>query len=154
MGILEPVFVQFFNEAKETRSDNMDLTNTDFHKVNELRIKTPEKWNVRKELVNAISKTHTSSIPNVYVVYTDTICYLDFSTIVNSVKLLGDVKYGSCFELFYAITSSSQDIRPQQRMKNDIETSTIVVILESSRCPELVMNAVRQFTNGCLVIVE
>lgn len=157
MAILESVFVQYFEEYKNIRSDNMDVGNVEFHKKNELKIKTPEQWAIRDDLIDAIvsfSFKSNSSIPNVYVVYSDTSCYVDFYEKIKQRKISGDLKYGSYFELFYAISSSSQDIRMQQRMKSDIEAASIVVVLDSSKCPDIVLNAVRQFTNGCLVIIE
>jgi hypothetical protein len=143
----------YLKDVFSYRSHCLDLDNVAFHQGNELQIKVSGRWYCYDALKESLDENDFFDSRNqVYVLYSDTRCYRRIC------KSLGDfydrVSFCSFYELHFAIMNSSQDIRPQKRITQKISESKIVVVLDFTKCTENVLNAIRQFTDGCLILLN
>ena len=151
--VVKDLLVQYFNNATQFRNDHIDSDNVSFHRENELKIKVPKSWDVHSRCIEALLESKSRN--NVYVLYSGTPCYANFHGLVEQISKNADYfKYCSFFELQCAIMNSHEDIRLQQRITQEIANSTIVVVLDAGGCTQAVLQAVRQYTNGSLVLIE
>jgi len=148
--MLTDLFVKYLSDVTSIRSKSIDDNNVQFHRDYELRLKAPPDWCSEGSIIDAI-KNKKASFRDVVVIYSDTLCYRKFYNLTSNNE---EIFYASYYELHSAIINASQDIRQQKRIKDKIEDASIVVILEGSHCPDIVLNAIRQFTNGSLIILD
>jgi len=149
--ILKDLFVQYLNEVSELRNQELDTNNVQFHNKNELRIKMPQSWSVRQSLFDAFEDQDASR--KVFVFYSDTASYRTFDNECQS-RSIDTPHYCSYFELQCAIMNAPHDIRPQQRITQETQEADVVVVLDVSRCADIALNAIRQFTNGSLILID
>ena len=152
---MEKLFKRYLDDIKAIKNENIDLNNLDFHCKFELIIKAPESWNLFWELCNAILEGNPEFYrESMCVFYSDTDCYrkavksLDFEEEDKDIKLL------SYYELHSAIATSSHDVRPQKRIQGFLSSSNVVIVLSASQCPDIVLNAIRRFTSGALILLD
>lgn len=154
--MLKDLFSKYIESAVDFRKTAVDLDNVQFHKSFELKIKAPVSWNAKQDVVDALTlkKVHPSKIA---VVYSNTSCYKEFCTIIKDSideDTDNEIFFMSYYEFHYAIINSSQDIRLQQRIKDGLGAADVVVVLHSEGCPANILNAIRQFTDGVLIILD
>jgi hypothetical protein len=147
--------MRYIDDAFSLRKSNSEteiFDNIQFHRKNELRIKCPESWNVKTGLIEAI-KEKKIPFSKVSIVYSNTFCYRKFYELndFNESSLIGFISY---YELHSAIINSPQDIRQQQRLSETINSSSIVIVLDAENCPPIVLNAIRQFTDNILILID
>ena len=154
MFFVKELFSNYLKDIQKIREESIDLSNVEFHYKNELRIKLPVIWNTEESLIETIKKISG----NIFVFYSDTSCYRSFYGMCDNI--LGNSKvtnFVSFYELHSAITNSTQDIRPQQRIARMVGESSIVIVLDIDTCERIasnvVLNAIRQFTNGSLILI-
>ena len=144
MSLKEELFVPFLTQSSKNRRDHPDLNNMDFHAEYELRIKLPPEWGIINELRDSVSEC---SVKEVAVLYSDTECYRKSSQL----DVVG--KFCSFFELHSVLSTATQNVRPLERIQEMVKKSDLVIVLDVSRCPEIVLNHIRNFANGTLILI-
>ena len=146
---LQDLFVRYLQDAPGLRDTCLDCDNITFHRENELRIKVPDEWDAANDVSAAIEKTELFAT-SILIFYSDTPNY----RAVEAVFGRNPVKFHSFFELQCAIMDAIQDIRPQQRIAEEIKEANVVIIFDATRCSTVVLDAIRQFTNGSLILID
>jgi len=149
--MLKELFLKYFKEIDKIRENEIDAGNLDFHRKNELYIKAPQEWETKKNLSEALDKLAGQ---NIFIFYSDTPCYSSFYELISDRLNSNLIEFTSFFELHSAILNANQDIRLQRKIQNNCSHASIVIVLDISRCPEIVRNAIRQFSNGSLVLID
>jgi len=144
---LEELFVRYLKDAQSLRDNCLDCDNISFQRDNELKLKVPKDWEVHGAIKKALSEC---GILKVLALYSDTPCYRDIQCVFEN----DPISYCSFFELQCAIMDSVQDIRPQQRITEQIKESEVVLVFGATRCNPAVRDAIRQFSNGVLIFIE
>ena len=142
--VLYCMFEKYLNEINALREENVDINNIDFHRKNELWIKVP--WNATESLIRTLLDKRT------FVFYSNTASYNSFYQLLGS-DAHDQFTFTSFYEFHHAIISSQEDIRSQQQIKSEMASASVVVVLDVERCPNVVLNAIRQFTNDCLILI-
>jgi len=145
--MLSELFAKYIVDSEKLREEYSDLSNIDFHIQNELKIKVPGEWDVENCLFKAVKEKQDSSI---LVFYSDTQSYKKLYSLCKD----QDYEFHSFFELYFAIMNSAQDVRHQERIKECVSSTSVVIVFDSRRCPELALNAIRQYTTGVLILIN
>lgn len=148
---LKTLFNSYFSEIGALRQQKLDLDNVQFNSQYELRLKVPESWNVNEQLLYAIRESNIN-FSSMFVFYSDTQSYRKFYDMIES-ESANDVKFRSYFEFYAAIMNSSHDIRGQQAIVSEVGLASVVVVVDVTKCPDLVLNAIRQATDGRLILI-
>ena len=145
---LNDMFLKYLSDSAKFREECIDCGNAEFHNNYELGLKVPIEWDLLRNLISAIE---TRKVVSVLVFYSDTPSYHNFHDLVRDEP---HYKFCSYYELHCSIMNSTHDIRPQQRITSEIASASLVVVIDSNKCNDIVISAIRQFCNGSLILID
>lgn len=143
----------YWSEYPSLREENQSLDNREFQDRLGFAIKWPWSW---LEPICSFIKVVTRTKQSILVVYSNTNAYTNiYQSIISDKGANSDsVKYISWQEIYWAVNSSSKDVRPMQSVKRTVGEADLVVICNASQVDEDVLENIKIATNGCLVCIN
>ncbi len=145
---LTQLLMKYCEEYPDCKDQHLDLPNQAFHQQFGLAIQVPSSWPVLESMkhvleANSFQRSKTAII---------------FSTIADYQNLHeafggDDIQYFSWHELFSGLHLANTDIRHIRKVKNMLTEASYVFFLDPPEAISTVLEHVRGFTNGCLVIL-
>lgn len=142
---LQNLFIKYFEDFKKLKSDYTDLIYNDFI----LRISCG-CWEIREALFDAMKSLGPSE--KITVLYKDSECYHE--ALRYSKSLGNDIKWISYYQYYTAIYVSASDFRMRSSIETTLSNSDLVVMLNTSDCPDVVLSAVKSKAFNLLCLIE
>jgi len=154
-GILA-AFIRTFPDNKES---NLSLSNTEFHDSYGLEMKVPSHWPLLDAIVSVINEfTQVPAVrkpgsenKKVILFYPTVDVYNQVSPQIDSSV---EINYVLRADMFMAVYQASEDARTIQRLNEEIKRADLIVWYGSPTRSPNVVDYVKRFCSGCLLVVQ
>lgn len=148
-NVLQELIQYYWNNYPSLRDENQSLDNRQFHNKFGLVVKSPWEWIPSVEKLWEGKSAPESTI----MIYPNSTVYSNLYNVFLT-KTEKNITYISWQEIYWAINTSSKDVRSMQNIKKMIMESDLVLVCCASQVDEDVIENIKTFTNGCLICLN
>lgn len=143
---LYDLLLSYYKDYHTYRELNEDLENNQFHIEHGLTIKVPSRWPLRGAIKHVVNSLGTEKL---LVIYSTSNVYRDMQ------KAIGDrAEYISWHEIFSAMRLTSSDATLMRRVRTKLSEASLTFFVDAPTSIMDVLDQVRGFSNGCLIVIE
>ncbi len=143
----------YCKESQSDRDANEDLSNLDFHRKFGLHLHVPSSWPMLPSVVNLLMSV--GGRDNVVIIYPSTAVYTSMSDSINDCAVhMCSVNYFAWHELYVAMDRVNSDASGMMKFKMLLNNADLVVFLGAPSTICEILDQVRCFCDGCLILLS
>ncbi len=138
----------YFDHFREQKESNEDLDNLNFHRQFGLTLSVPDNWPLFESIQNIIRHSLDSGLHNIIVIYPSSTVYCD---LYNEEQ---NITYFAWQEFYVAMDRAGKDVRELKRFRHLLENAHLTIFCGAPIGIPEIIDQVRGFCEGCLVVLE
>lgn len=147
------LLLHYYKEFWALKNSHEDESNLSFNQNYGLMVQPPKSYPVIESVVDLVYEAEREKGDSVVIIYPSTTVYREVADRVDKLKVDTPVHFFSWQEIYVAMDRSAKDVRAIGSVKERLADAGLVIFLGASQSYPDVIDQVRSFCTGCLIVI-